>query len=785
MSKKKHVYRPSDITDDTELVPARKLKLVKPTGKIECKQLASMLLGIKGMDAKKLKKKYLGWLKVPGQPFARAFIRWADVKDENGKTQSVLHPVQVKLAARIFKSLSGEDLDACKSSFSSTRDIVLHRDAKKNPEFMTTTVVREGKKYLAPLFTFENLTDAVNKKASVSRKRKTPAASTKKETKKTAWIKTKRSKKIKNLANGNADAIRELQQEQLTLDDTSIFQAASKAKKKGGSRSKRKREKKLLSQHKKQKKNGVTKNPVVHDRDHYGYLNKQILIHWNKSSFTMHETLSWASRVFTKKKELVMKTPVPGNPYATNFNNFPDPDEMIQRGQSIYEASNPLCFTMDHSWIAEPDNIQWAKYTAAATTTTKKPIVVVDDEKSPVESSLGLQTALVRRTPEPLAVTLPAPSGWTPTPTQEMVDLSFAYETSTSQGGRRNYAPYMLLYAETGELPTDIVSKYRIKNVGNPGMFRVLSRLREWLIQHQYWHKVLQYDPWDGIENKLKNLHFKTNEEVVEKLFTCVSNHLQTSDPVDLYYEFHEKVLKTLENAVTDKNDAIKSNINRARTIFNSLCKIKNPTRDLAASARGFQGERRDVLWCLVHSMIVLKNETSSRRNWRASVLSSAIKSEEVTYDEDSMQADSLLSGNKSPNNDADDRTEWQRNRFTSAVVQIWDDMRKYEDFFSVIQNIMEKRGFKKVRTISDFMAPSKLGAKGQQIPPGLGRARFRFYILNTFNHLFPYGSPESNLNHHPVSESKRQEENRQFQTLANELTKAFGLSSKDYFEGI
>ena len=774
---RKHVFKPSDIDSTSIVVPAHRLKMGKPKGKIECKQLADMLL--KKFDAETLKNKYLGWFLAVGQVYPRAYIRWADVTDANNKKQKVLQPVQVKLAAHFFKSLSGEDLDACKSRFGRLEDIIWHRDAAKNPGFMTTSVVRKKKPYQTPLFTLANLTRAVRRKsgAAAPRKRKKPSV-VKPETNKDAWIKTKRSKKNKPLV--KVDAMRELRQEQLTLDDTSIFQnAAGKSKKKKRSRPKKTHQKKA-SNHKKQKK-----NPVVHDQDRWGYLNKQILLHWNKSSFAIHETLSWAAGVFTrtKKKELVMKTPVAGKPYAANFNNFPDPADMIHRAKIVHATENPLYFTIDHEWIAEPEDIQWTKY-------TKKKLDDVVVVKPPPPSVVAiLESPLIRKKPLALDVTLPAPADWNPS--QEMNNLGFAYQTATARGGgRQTYAPHMLFYAKIGELPTDVVSKYRIKNLANPGMFRVLSQLREWLIQHQYWNKVLQYDPWNGIENELKNLHFKKNEEVVEKLFVCISNHLQTSDPVDLYYEFHDTILKKLQNAVADKGDSVKATVDRARKIFNLLCKIKSPTRDLAASARGFQGERQNVLWGLVHIMIVLKNETSSRKNWRATVLNAVIKedNEKDTYDEDSMHAsgDSFLSGKKSPDDDDDrNRTEWQRNRFTSSVVQIWDVMRKYEGFFPRIQNLMEKRGFKKIKTISDFMAPSRTGPKGQQMPPGLGRTRFRFYILNTFNHLFPYGSPESNLHHYPVSDSTRQAEDKQFQALAAELTKAFGLSSKEYFKGI
>lgn len=792
--KRKHLYKPDDITTETITVPAKQLKQLKPVVSATTKtkgraglvrKMADILLDSYGED--KLKKKYLGWFRVEGEMYPRPYLHWADVVDESNKKYTVYHPLQVKLAAFFFKTLRGDALTACKSAFKSLEDLVWKENIQENPEFMLVTVTRKGRKYVAPRYTYAQLSYAILRKTipittPLKNKRKRPSVSGK-DKKSGGGVKTKRSKKRNGV---NADALRELRQGQGTLDesifDTAAAAAATNSKKKNKKRSRPKKKSSMATEAPKKKKQKKVMAPLVHTKDRWGYLNKQILAHWSKASFSRQDTENWSKRVFVAKQQPVMKVPVAVGktpPVVTFDDSFPTSDISTTRGKEAHAMENPLSFTKDHSFIAEGVDVQWAVTAAAATSI--RPTAPPPTMKSSLPS-----TALVRKTsPAPVAAPASPSLPVIVIPTPEMKHWSFAYEntstsstttTSSSHGAnQQRYAPHMLLYAQIGELETDVISKYRVKHVENPGIIRVLSRLREWLIRHNHWNTVLQYDPWCNIEKELKSLRPDSKSEYTGKLFICILNHLKTSDPVDLYYEYHDMVLKQLENAVADKGDAIKAVVVRARTIFNSLSKIQNPTRDLAASVRGFQGKRQDVLWSLVHCMLVLKAETVTQ-GWRDIAARSSLSAENGDlHDENSMLSFSnSCSGSSSP--DVQHNTEWHRNRFTWAAMQIWDDMRNNDNFFSHIQSFMQERGFKTIKTISDFMAPG---------PHGLGRGRFRFYVLNTFNHLFPHGSPETDLSRMPISEEQRVEEDQQFQNLARQLTKAFGLSSKDYLKEI
>ena len=785
----RHVFNDSDITKETILVPARMIKMERPIpGKMDFKILEDKLL--KRMTAKELKTKYLGWFLVPEHVYPRAFLRWTDGVDENDAKCKTYQPMQVKLAARFYKGLYGEVAEVCKDLFKSLNDICWHPDGTSNPACISIAVVRGDKKYVAPRYTLAQLTRVVKK--NVPRKRKT---STPKKGTGRGQPKPKRSKRNAPLTTttglGNGDALRELQQTQPTLEE-SIFQTPNgkgkKKKKKKRSRSKKNLAKKA---NKKQRKNGTVAAAPPPTKDRWGYLNPQMFTHWKKASFSMRDRLDWAKHIFRKHKKPGLVVPEAGKPCSAKFTHFPSPDQMVTRGKGAHAMKSPLNFTEHHRWIAEVADLQWAEEPeifqppkSSGTGINSNPIVISALATSPpnvVAAAVSSQkdpsfvrSALVRKSPPPVSLSA--------TPHEEMEFLGFAYDQDRNGGGGRggsniissgSFSSHMLLYANQGDQDTSVISKYRIKHVENQGLFRVLSKTREWLIQRQLWNVVLRYDPWCGIEDAIKNLRVGSNdgeddEKADEKLFLCISNHLKTSDPVDLYYEFHDKVLKQLENAMADKSDSVKATVDRARTIFNSLCKIQNPTRDLAASSRGFQGERLKVLMILVDCMIVLKGQTQNvdpSPKWQ----DMAFQTMELP-NEDSMYAEDINSGSGDPQKNQD-QNEWHRNRFTSATVRLWDGMRQHKRFLSGIQHMVQERGFKKIKTISDFMAQEG----------SLGRGRFRFYILNTFNHLFPYGCPEARLDNSVVSVKQLQEENQEFQQLTQQLTKAFGLSSKAY----
>lgn len=782
-----HVFKDSDITEETILVPARMIKMAKPTrgGKMYFTNLKDKLL--KRMTTKELKTKYLGWFLISDHVYPRAFLRWTDGVDKNDAKYIVYQPMQVKLAEHFYKGLHVEAAEACKGIFKSLKEIRWHPDGTSNPACISMAVVRDGQKYVAPRYTLAQLTHVVKKNVPRKRKKPTPKKETGQD-----QPKTKRSKRKASLTTttttplGNEDALRELQQTQSTLEE-SIFQNSSgkgkKKKKKKRSRSSvKKQQQKNLA--KKQRKSG-TVVPTPPTKDRWGYLNPQMFTHWKKASFSMRDTLGWASRIFKKHKKPVLVIPEAGKPCPAKFTHFPSPDDMVIRGKAAHAMENPLNFTEHHRWIAEIPELQWAKEPETSlpppksygTRVNSSPIVipalpppivaaVVSSQKDPS----FLRSALVRKPATSPPISLSA------TPREEMEILGFAFHQDRNGGGGGgglniipsvSFSSHMLLYADQGDQDTNVVSKYRIKHVENQGLFRVLSMTREWLIKRQIWNEVLRYDPWCGIEDAIKNLHVGNNngeddEKADEKLFLCISDHLKTSDPVDLYYEFHDKVLKQLENAMADKSDSVKATVDRARTIFNSLSKIQNPTRNLAASSRGFQGERLKVLMILVHCMIVLKGQTQNvdpNSKWQ----DMAFQTMELP-NEDSMYSGDITLEDQ-------DQNEWHRNRFTSATVRIWDGMRQHKNFFSGIQKMVQERGFKKIKTISDFMAHEG----------SLGHGRFRFYILNTFNHLFPYGCPEARLDNSVVSAKQLQEENQEFQQLTQQLTKAFGLSSKAY----
>ena len=793
----RHVFKDSDITKKTILVPARKIKMERPIpGKMDFKILEDKLL--ERMTAKELKTEYLGWFLVADHVYPRAFLRWADGVDENDAKCKMYQSMQVKLAARFYRGLYGEPAEACKDVFKSLEEIRWHPDGTSNPAAISIAVVRGNKNYVAPRYTLAQLTRVVKK--NVPRKRK--QAIPKKGTAIQGQSEPKRSKRN---ASGNGDALRELQQTQATLEE-SIFQTPSSGGGKGKKKkNKRSRAKKNLVKkaNKKQRKNGIVVVAAPPTKDRWGYLNPQMFTHWKKASFSRRDTQAWAGRIFKKHKKLGLVMPASGKSCAAKFTHFPSPERMVILGKAAHAMGNPLNFTEHHRWIAEVPDLQWAKepetsLAAAAaapkssgTGVNSSPIVIpvlsppepnvvaVSSQKDPG----FLRSALVRKpSPSPTSSSPPPVSlSALVAPHEEMEFLNFAYNQDRNGGGggasniisSGSFSSHMLLYANQGDQDTSVISKYRIKRVGNPGLFRVLSKTREWLIQRQIWNEVLRYDPWCGIEDAIRNLRVgsneaEDNEEAGEKLFLCISNHLKTSDPVDLYYEFHDKVLKQLENAMADKSDSVKATVDRARTIFNSLCKIQNPTRDLAASSRGFQGERLKVLMILVDCMIVLKGQTQNvdpSPKWQ----DMAFQTMELP-NEDSMYAEDINSGSGDPQKNQD-QNEWHRNRFTSATVRLWDGMRQHKRFLSGIQHMVQERGFKKIKTISDFMAQEG----------SLGRGRFRFYILNTFNHLFPYGCPEARLDNSVVSAKQLQEENQEFQKFTQQLTKAFGLSSKAY----
>ena len=787
----KHVFKDSDISKQTILVPARMIKMPKPIpGKMDFKILEAKLL--KRMTAEELKTKYLGWFLVPTHQYPRAFLRWADGVDAKNVKCKVYQPMQVKLAARFYRALPVDEAEACRDLFKSLGEICWNQDGASNPACISIAVVRKGKKYTAPRYTLGQLTRVVKK--NVPRKRKAPTP------KKGTMQGQPKSKRSKRRATGNGDALRELQQTQPTLEE-SIFQIP-KGKKKKRSRSSSKKQsqqqqKKLdKKSNKKQRKNGNLAAAASPTKDRWGFLNPQIYTHWKKASFSMRESLGWAARIFKKRKKPVLVVPEAGKPCVAKFTHFISPELMVTRGKGAHAMENPLNFTEHHRWIAEVADLQWTEESKTTTTTTtasapsSRPVLSSNTIKIPalptpvaaaaavvVKDPSFVQSALVRK---PTPTSSPPPISLSAVAHEEMEILGFAFHQDSNGGGgglnnnnnilSSSFSSHMILYADQGDQDTTVVSKYRIKHVKNQGLFRVLVMTREWAIKRQIWNKVLQYDSWCGIEDSIKDLHIGSDddhEKAAEKLFLCISSHLKTSDPVDLYYEFHDKVLKQLENAMADKSDSVKATVDRARTIFNSLCKIQNPTRDLAASSRGFQGERLKVLMALVHCMIVSKGETQSvdpGSKWQDAAFQTM---EEV--DEDSMYSGDF--NNNTASQEDQGQNEWHRNRFTSATVRIWDSLRQHRDFFSKIQKMIEDRGFKKTKTISDFMAHDG----------SLGRGRFRFYILNTFNHLFPYGCPEARLDNSGISAKQLQEENQEFQELTHQLTKAFGLSSKAY----
>lgn len=349
--------------------------------------------------------------------------------------------------------------------------------------------------------------------------------------------------------------------------------------------------------------------------------------------------------------------------------------------------------------------------------------------------------------------------------------------------------PYAEFFSLPGSYSTDIVSKYRIKNIAHPGLIRVLSRIRKLLIQTENWGIIKQYDTWYGSEAKLQEWGEKYE---VAKVHTLLHNHLINNDPVDAYFGILKGNLCTIEDRNTDP--IISKELHEIRQRLKVLCRDFHPTPDLGAEIPEMQGERLRLIWSLVASLIVRKpvqhandsflsdpliesvfiQKTPARKYNAEGTSSDVLMTSDFGCDEDSMMGlpDHHNNGHKDGHSDAEKKAEeWHRNPFARAFVKALDAFTVNEANVQGIRDTQERFGLTKIRTIKDFMS-GKL--------TGIGSGRYRFFLLNCFNHLFPYGCPETDLEQ-TVDQKQLSEEAADLEACCHLLFKAF-ISPPQHF---
>ncbi len=790
MTEKRRVLQTSNITKRNILVPARKLPIKKPQG-ADYRSLINTLEGIlktKGFTVT-LNNYYLGWFTPEWKQYPQPYIRWQNQKIGK-KKKKVIHPLQVKVANHFFKLIKGEEVDACKEKFPTAADIKWDLSG----DFLTTAVltcqVRRSKKmYAAPRFTEARLIQAVGKKKrkpAGPRKRKVKditvskaAAAAEKRIRDSKGTKRHKSIKIPSLSsieaelNGHGHG----QQQQQPILVTSLKGKATSSSSKindgtNGKSKNTKKQRSALEPKVEKPPPPPPPPPSVYEKDIWGYINESVFDHWRLGVIGKGKTYKWADFIFAKGGGGLVIPENVSTVRKCSFKGVPQSHHLVKRANKAHSIKRALCFLQDHPLIGHAGKIIYHKND--------------DDDDGDNDNDGAKKQKTVTLIIEPSATTTTTSSAASPGGTQEMVDrlhsemdsLGFAFRRDASSivtlGGRGSYT---LHYAEFNSYKTHIVSKYRIRSVNHPSLIRALSLVRRWLMQHQLWETVRQYDPWTGIERKLAALKLSKisdDDQCIDALAGCISRQLETCDPVDLYYEYHDHVLKRISNAVQDKGDAVKESVNRARIIFNLLSKIQTPTRALGSTDRGYQAERQWVLWGMVRVMSMLKNtkeksgeDKNRMQNPALRSIYDSIKRGDSARFAYSVEDDSMQGVDPPIGND-----QWHRNRFTHALVSVFDVVRLDNSLMARIEETSQKRGINEVRSVTDFMSEEK---------GGLGIGHYRFFVLNVFDHMFPYGCPECNLNSPEVPEEQLESEELELEKLSHVFAKAFGLSAKDF----
>ncbi len=801
-------------------------------------------------DKNKLNSKYLGWATGPREDYPRPFLLWCgDEANEDGNTEAkVAQSLQNKVTIHFFKIMNPKELKRCKDTFATVGDIKW--DPKRLSKRLKIEVVRNGKTYIAPRHPLSRLVQGLRKSAAGEKRKKksssatapAPAGKNKRKAKKQ---KTSRPTKEQQQQQQRTTAS-ELSQRQPSIRD--VMPASSKKRKRekgrpaqqvpggdvktpSGSPARKKQQ-----QHKKPVVVVVDPTPIAStplDQNHWTYISPALLYHTKHTPIPASQYRNGESdaalRIFTQKgggNGLDAEGSPPVGKHVMKW--LPPPHDMMSWLKQQHGIKGALRFKTDQCLQHEDENIVEEDYVFVVETEETDVVMLEEDGESPSLDATQqqqqqqppdvgpkkrqeakkpfLKPTLVRKdgtgrressSSDQFVVRRP---NW--------VDDMYPHRDDDGQeeeeeGGIHGFdaqGPHALFYSPPGTYDLEVVSKYRVRNVQHNGLLRVLARVRQWLMKNQCWDAVKQYDPWQGIEQALEGL---VNDAKIIDVFRLVHNHLKTNDPVDLYFEFHDKTMKRLENNVT--GTPLFADATRAREIFNRLCKV-SPTSDMSSSTSSVQQDRMNLLYALLYTFVVLKpvkhdkedflstisddptlqslldlgeeqdSDTSSIRIPSIRSVARSGSAHRLSPDEDSMQSWSG-DGNRSDSFTSfpvRQKEDWHRNRFLRALVLIVDILcESKEGYRRGIQKIQKERDLKEIKTIKDFVS-------GRNDDDGLGSGRYRFFVLNAFDHMFPCGGRESALDI-GVPESQLKAEASELRRCSRALSRAFILSPQTF----
>ena len=857
-TRRSHIAGGTLVKDGTIIVPAfpiPKKKPLKEEGVDYYLTVRNTLESLVGRgDKNKLNSKYLGWATASGDDYPRAFVLWTgdEANEDVNAEEEVTFSLQNKVAIHFFKTLNPKELRRCKDTFATVGAIKW--DPKRLSKRLKIEVVRNGKTYIAPRHPLSRLVQGLRKPAAGEKRKKKASsattAPTRKNKRKAKKQKTSRPTKEQQQQQQRTTAS-ELSQRQPSIRD--VMPASSKKRKRGkgrpaqqvpggdvktpsGSPPRKKQQ---------QRKKPVDPTPITStplDQNHWTYISPALLYHTEHTPIPASQYRNGESdaavRIFTQKgggNGLDAEGSPPVGKHVMKW--LPPPHDMMSWLKQQHAIKGALRFKTDQCLQHEVENIVEEDYVFVAET-EETDVVMLEEEEEEEEDdgespSLDATQQQQQQPPDvgpkqrqkaknpflkPALVRKDGTGRRESSNSDQFVvrrrpnwvDDMYPHrddgqEEEEEEGGIHGFdaqGPHALFFSPPGTYDLEVVSKYRVRNVQHDGLLRVLARVRQWLMKTQHWDVVKGYDPWQGIEQALEGLG---NDAKIIDVFRLVHNHLNTNDPVDLYFEFHDKPMKRLENSVSGTPlyaDAI-----RIREIFDRLSRV-HPTSDMSSSTSSVQQDRILLLYALLYTFVVPKPVKHDKEDFMSTIsddptlqslldlgeeqdsgtggggitvpslrsVSRSGSAHRLSPDEDSMQSWSG-DGDRSDSFTSfpvRQKEDWHRNRFARALVLIVDVLCESKvGYRRGIQKIQKERDLKGIKTIKDFVS-------GRNDDDGLGSGRYRFFVLNAFDHLFPYGGRESALDI-GVPESQLKAEASELRRCSRALSRAFILSPQTF----